>query len=86
MKSGRAPLLALALASCGPTAEERECAAFAASTDISDYVNPDTGRLERDERGNVLDPRTGRITLTRAQVDCIVREARKAIDRFQNGG
>lgn len=86
MRSGWAPILALALASCGASAEERRCAAFAASVDISDYVDPATGRLFRDEHGAVLEPRTGRVMLTRAQVDCITREAQKPIDRYEKGG
>jgi len=79
-------MLVLALVGCGPNAEEQQCASFAASTNISDYVNPDTGRLERNGRGDVIDARTGRVSLTRSQVECITREAEKAIGRYQNGG
>lgn len=80
-----APLLALALAACGPNAEQRECRAFAAATNISDYVDASTGRILRDESGNVLDPNTGRVALTRWQVDCIVDEDRRVLERFRNG-
>jgi hypothetical protein len=79
------PALTLISTGCGgPTDAERRCEDLARRTDVTDYVNQRTGRLDRDPTTNeILDPESGRIVLTRSQEECIRREAQKAIDRYE---
>jgi hypothetical protein len=91
MRSGWAPILALALVGCGngPTRaqNDRWCEEFYARFDISDYVDQRTGRINRDPTTNeVTDPETGRIALTRREEQCVQRQAQRAIDRYEGNG
>jgi hypothetical protein len=74
----------LAVSGCAqPTAAEDECEAFASRTNATDFVNPRTGRLDRDPTTNeIIDPETGGVALSRSQEECLRREAQKAIDRY----
>lgn len=63
------------------------CPAFAASVDMSDYVNQRTGRIEWDSaRGAVYYPGTSHIALDREEIQCIRREAENSLQAYQNGG
>lgn len=87
-------LLALILLGCDrPTVNgqpvavgrtEQSCEDYAAATQLTDYVNPNTGKLDRDpQTGEIVEPATGRVALTKAQEDCVKREAQKAIDAYE---
>jgi hypothetical protein len=86
MRRKRAALLALALVACGNTNadDERWCRELYARTNLSNFVNPKTGKLMRDPKTNeVLNPQTYRVALTRKEEACITREAQKAIDAYE---
>ena len=69
----------------GPTAAERRCEDFADRTDVTDFVNQRTGRLDRDPTTNeILDPETGEVVLSRSQEECILHTAQEAIDRYED--
>lgn len=84
MRNRWAPVLALALIGCDTQEAEydRWCTEFAARTNILDFVNQDTGYLERrPDTNEIVYPGTARVVITRSEERCILREAQKAIDR-----
>lgn len=84
-------LMAVPLYACGdqaatdsPAPAQGWCEEFYARFNISDLVDPRTGRVERDPTTNeIVDPNTGRIQLTRREEECVRRESQKAVDRYE---
>jgi len=62
------------------------CPAFAASVQLSDYVDQHTGRLNLDPAsGQLYSPDGSRVIFTRREVDCIRRQAQGAVDAYEGG-
>lgn len=83
------PILALTLFACsdGEAREDRRCDQMAARFHASEYVNPTTGRIDRDPTTNeIVDPDTGRIAVTKSEEQCIRRGLERTIDSYEKGG
>lgn len=67
------PVLALAIAGCARTAPAPAC--DDGGKDPMAYIDQRTAKLDIDpDTGDILDPATGRVAITRAQAACIVSE------------
>lgn len=89
MGRGWAILALLVLAACRDQRAEydRQCVDKADRFRASDYVNQDTGRLDRDPTTNeILDPYTHRVAVTRSEERCIERGLQLIIGRYEGNG
>jgi hypothetical protein len=74
-------LLALALAGCAKAPAAPEC--DDGGKDVMAYIDPHTGKLDRDDAGDILDPDTGRVAITASEAACRESEDQAVIGAWQ---
>lgn len=82
-------LSALALAGCHDQQAEYDqaCMRKASNFRARDYVNQNTGRIDRDPTTNeIIDPETYEIAVTRSEERCIQRGLELIIGRYEGNG